>query len=57
METNDAIAGIFRAYLNTVRPQLVSSWPIAVISLGAIISFGWVVLLLWLTWSLLNLAF
>jgi hypothetical protein len=56
MRTRDATVGTFRAYLNTEWHRLPNLWPIAVISLGAIISFGWVVLLLWLMWGLLNLA-
>jgi hypothetical protein len=56
MHTDDATAGTLRAYLSAEWHQLANLWPIAVISLGAIISFGWAVLLLWLMWGLLNLA-
>jgi hypothetical protein len=56
MRTDDATAGTLRAYLTAEWHQLATSWPIVVISLGAIISFGWAVLLLWLMWGLLNLA-
>jgi hypothetical protein len=56
MSTDDAAVGTLRAYLSAEWHQLADLWPIAVISLGVIFSFGWVVLLLWLLWSLLNLG-
>jgi hypothetical protein len=57
MSTQDAPARAFGTYFSTEWRQLVNSWPIAMIAFGAIISFGWAVLLLWLLWGLLNLAF
>jgi hypothetical protein len=56
MRARDANVGAVRAYLSTEWHQLANLWPIAVIAFGAIISFGWAVLLLWLTWGLLNLT-
>jgi hypothetical protein len=56
MSSQDAPVGAFRMYLSTELKQLANSWPITMIAFGAIISFGWAVLLLWFMWGLLNLA-
>jgi hypothetical protein len=56
MSTQDAPTRAFRTYFSKDWRQLADSWPIALIAFGAIISFGWTVLLLWLMWGLLNLA-
>jgi len=56
MSTPEVTARGYRPYANTGWHQLAKAWPIALIAVGAVISFGWAVVLLWLMLGLLNLA-
>lgn len=52
----DMSAKALRTYFSTEWRQLANSWPITVIALGVIMSFGWAVLMVWLVLDLLDLA-
>jgi hypothetical protein len=56
MSAPEVTARGYRPYTNTGWRQLANTWPIAMIAVGAIISVGWAVVLLWLMLGLLNLA-
>jgi hypothetical protein len=53
-ENKDGIVIMDSSIMSTAKGSYERLWPVAVISLGVVLSFGWVAILVWLLLSFLG---